>query len=58
MVSEKYFFYLYFLIVHISTINALGGLIFLMLVSNIHVERTVSEIFVLDITFYFMLKNG
>ena len=58
MVSEKVLFYFYFLIVHISTINALGYLFFSMLVSNIHVEGTVSQIFVLGITFYFMPKNG
>ena len=57
MVSEKELFLLLFLIVHISTINALGGLIFSMLVSNIHVEGTVSQIYVLGITFYFMPKN-
>ena len=55
---KKYFFYFYFLIVHISTNNAPGGLIFSMLVSNIHVEGNVSQIFVLDNTFYFMPKNG
>ena len=55
---KKYFFYFYFLIVHISTNNALGGLIFSKLVSNIHVEGTVSQIFDLDNTFYFMPKNG
>ena len=54
----KYFFYFYFLIVHISTNNALGGLFFSMLVSNIHVERIMSQIFVLDNAFYFMPKNG
>ena len=58
IVSEKVFFYFYFLVVHISTNNALGGLFFSMLVNNIHVEGTVSQIFVLGITFYFMPKNG
>ena len=55
---KKFFSYFYFLIVHISTNNTLGGLIFSMLVSNIHVEGTMSQILVLDNTFYFMPKNG
>ena len=46
---KKFFFYFYYFIVHISTNNGRGGLIFAMLVSNI--EGTVSQIFVLDITF-------
>ena len=58
MGSEKVLFLLLFFIVHISTINALGGLFLSMLVSNIHVEGTVSQIFVLGITLYFMPKNG
>ena len=58
MVSEKVLFYFYFLIVHISTNNGLGGLILSMLVNNIHVEGTVSQTFVLGITFYFMQTNG
>ena len=57
MVSEKVF-YFYYLIVHISTNNTLRGLIFSMLVYNIHVEGTVSQIFVLGLTFYLMPKNG
>ena len=55
---KKYCLYFYFLIVHISTNNALDGLVFSMLVSNIHVEGTVSQIFVLDIIFYFLPKTG
>ena len=53
MVAEK----VLFLLVHISTNNALGGLIFSMLVSNIHAEATVSQIFVIGFTFYFMQKQ-
>ena len=55
---KKLFFYFYFLIVNISTNNAFGGLIFSMLVNNIHMERTVSQIFILGIIFYSMTKNG
>ena len=54
---KKLFFYFFFLIVHISTNTALGGLILSMLVSNIHVEGTVSQIFVLHNTFYFHAKK-
>ena len=55
---KKWFIYFYFLTVHISTNNAFEGLIFSMLVNNIHMEGTVSQIFILGIIFYFMTKNG
>ena len=58
MVSEKVLFLLLFFDHPYLNNNALGGLIFSMLVSNIHVEGTLSQIFVLCITFYFMPKNG
>ena len=52
------FFDFYFLVVHISADNVLYGLIFFTHVSNIPVEGTVSQIFVLGLSFYFMAKNG
>ena len=58
MVCKKYLFTLLFLIVHISTNYALGGLKFSMHVTNIHVEGTVSQIFYLGLSFCFMSKNG
>ena len=58
MYREMYFFYLNFSIVHISTNNVIGSLTFCLHISNIHVERTVSQIFVLYPSFYFMTKNG
>ena len=54
MISKKVFFLLLFLIVHISTNCVLNGLKFWMHVPNIHVEGTVSQIFVLGLRFYFM----
>ena len=44
MVSEKVFFLLLFLIVHIATNFVLDGLKFSMHVPNIHVEGTMSQI--------------
>ena len=52
------FFYFYFSNVHISTNYALDGLRFCMHVGNIHVEGTVSQIFVFGLSFDFMSKNG
>ena len=52
------FFYFYFLIVHISSNNVLGSLRLCMHVGNTHVEGTVSQIFSLYLSFYFMSKNG
>ena len=56
--NEKVIFLLLFLIVHISTNFVLDGLKLWVRVSNIHVEGTVSQIFVLCLSFYFMSKNG
>ena len=55
---KKVFFLLLFLIVHISTNFILDGLKFWMDVPNIHVEGTVSQIFVSCLSFHFMSKNG
>ena len=55
---KKDFFFLLFLIVHISTNFALDGLKFCMHFINIHVEGTVSQIFDLGLSFCFMSKNG
>ena len=52
------FFHFYFSIVHISTNYAFDGLRFHMHVTNIHVEGTVSQIFVLVLSLDFMSKNG
>ena len=52
------FFYFYFLVVHISTNNVRYSLKFFTHVGNIRVEGTVSRIFVLGLSFYFMPKNG
>ena len=49
MYMKKCFYYFYFLIVHFSIKNVLRGLTFLILIDNIHVEGTVSPIFVLSI---------
>ena len=51
---KNLFFYFYFSIVHISTNYALDSLRFWMHVSNIAVEGTVSQIFVLGLSFYFI----
>ena len=56
--KERYFFYFYFSIVHISSNNVLGSLEFCMHVGNIHVEETLSQIFFPYPSFYFMSKNG
>ena len=55
---ETLFFYFYFSNVHISSSYALDGLRFYMHVGNIRVEGTVSQIFVLGLSFDFMSKNG
>ena len=55
---KNLFFYFYFSIVHISTNYALDDLRFWMHVSNIYVEGTVSQIFVLSLSFDFMPQNG
>ena len=47
-----------FSIVHIITNNAIGSFKFCLYVGNIHVEGTVSQIFCLYPSFYFMSKNG
>ena len=58
MVGKKQFFFLLFLIVHISTNFALDGLKFWIRVANIHVEGTMSQIFYLGLSFCLMSKNG
>ena len=58
MVSKKVIFLLIFLIVHISTNIGLDGLKFWLHVPSIHVEGTVSQIFDLGLSSYFMSKNG
>ena len=55
---ERYFFYFYFSIVHISPNNILGSLRLCMHVDNSHVEGTVSQISFTYPSFYFMSKNG
>ena len=55
---KRYFFLLLFMIVHISTNFVLDGLKLWMHVPNIHVEGTLSQIFVLDLSFCFMSKKG
>ena len=55
---KRKFVLLLFLIVHISTNFVLDGLKFWMHVPNIHVEGTVSQIFVLGLSFHFMSKMG
>ena len=55
---ERHFFNFYFSIVHISSNNVLGSLKFCMPEGNIQVEGTVSQIFFLYPSFYFMSKNG
>ena len=54
----KCFFFLLFLIVHISSNNVIGSLTLCIHVGNIHVEGTVSQIFFPYHSFYFMSKNG
>ena len=58
MYREMYFLYLNFPIVHISTNNVIGSLKFCIHEGNIHVEGSVSQIFFLYPSFYFMTKNG
>ena len=58
MVSKTVIFLLLFLTVHISINFVLDGLKFSVHVPDIHVEGTVSQIFVLGLSFYFMSKNG
>ena len=48
----------YFSIVHISTNNVIGCLKLCMHVRNIAVEGTVSQISFLNLSFYFISKNG
>ena len=55
---EMYFFDWNFSIVHISTNNVIESLKFCIHLGNIHVEGTVSQIFSLYPSFYFMTKNG
>ena len=55
---KRLFYLLLFLIVHISTNSAFEGPKFWIRVPKIHVEGTVSQIFVLGISFHFMSKNG
>ena len=56
--TEMYFFYFYFLIVHISSNNVLDSLTCCIHIVNTNVEGTVSQIIFLSPTFYFMAKNG
>ena len=53
-----YIFNLYFSTVHISINNVISCLKFCMHVRNIAVEGTVSQIFFLSLSIYFMSKNG
>ena len=55
---QIYCFCLLFLIFHISTNFALDGLKFWLHVADIHVEGTMSQIFYLGLSFWFMSKNG
>ena len=55
---KMYFFYFYFLILHILTDNVLYGMNFLTHLSNIRVEGIVSQIFVSGLSFCFMKKTG
>ena len=59
-IKEVIFIYLaiYFLIVHISACFVIGGLKFGMHVTHTGVEGTVSQIFVLCLSFHLMPKNG
>ena len=52
------FFHFYFSIVHISTNYAFDGLRIFMHVTNIHVEGTVSQIFVLGLVLILCQKTG
>ena len=56
--AKKYdnnsFFHFYFSNVHISLNNEFGNLKLGILVANIHVEGTVSQIFAFGPSFYFM----
>ena len=52
------FFDKYFLIVHISLNFVVINLRFVVAVDGIHSEGTVSQNFVLSLSFYFMSKNG
>ena len=56
--TKKYFFNLYFSIVHISTNNMPDNLRFCIHVDNIPPEGTVSQISDLGLSFHFMSKNG
>ena len=56
--AKKGIFNLYFSIVRISTNNVLGRLKLCMYLNNIPLEGTVSQIFYLSPSFYFMTKNG
>ena len=51
------FFNFYLLVVNISADNVLYGLNYFKLVSNIRVQGTVSQTFVLGLSSYFMLKK-
>ena len=53
-----YFFYEYFLIFHISLNFVVINLRFVVAEDDIHSEGTVSQNFVLSLSFYFMSKNG
>ena len=58
VIWKSIFFYFYFLIVHISTKNALDGLNLWVLVSNIiGFGGTVPQIFVLGLIFLFYAKK-
>ena len=52
------FFHFYFSIFHISVNYAFNGPRLYMHVTNNHVEGTMSQIFVLGLSFDFMSKNG
>ena len=58
MYMKKNFYCFYYFIVRISINNVLRGLKFVMRIDHIHVEGTVSQVFVLSIILYFMTKNG
>ena len=56
--SKKYFFYKIFLNFHFSVTIAYKDFKFCLLSHHIHSEGTVSQIFDLGLSFYFMSKNG
>ena len=56
--TKNVFFDKYFSIVHISLNFVLTNLRFLVAMDDIYIEETVSQNFVLSLSFCFMSKNG